>query len=263
MRRVVIGFDGSPAARVALDWARDETVRRGVPLLVVTVVDERIPDPRLGEIRDEIESITQTLAHGVATSLRVERGHAAARLLDECARDDLLVVGSRGQGALMDTVQGSVCRAVLHAAPCPVAVVREGPLPRGGPVLVGLDGSPGSRAALEFGREESLLRGTTLEVAHAVHWVNVGEEWITPSVDDLLAWGHTLLDQEVRGIDVAVNAVVEHGRPAEVLTARSANASLLVVGSRGRSPLTSLLLGSTADDCSRQARCPVVVVRTS
>jgi len=190
----------------------------------------------------------------------IEYGDPAGRLVHACETSDVLVVGSRGRTRMAERLLGSVSHACLHTAPCPVVVVRDNPGPRHRTVMIGVDGSAAARQALTVAAEEAHLRGATLHAVHAVHWDHTGAEWITPTVHDLLGWGRRLLDKELGETGVTAHSEVIHGYPGDVLTRRSARADLLVVGSRGHTPLANLLLGSTADQCARYARCPRMII---
>jgi nucleotide-binding universal stress UspA family protein len=130
-----------------------------------------------------------------------------------------------------------------------------------GRVIVGVDGSVHSRAALFVAAEEARLRGATLQVLHAVYWDRIGTELITPTSEQLLEWGHKLVDAELAATAVYGEPTVVPGHPGEVLVRHSGDADLLVLGTRGRNPAASLLLGSVSEHCVRHARCPVLVTR--
>lgn len=259
MDQVIAGYDGSAHARAALGWAAEEARLHDVPLRVLTVTDTRAAPagPLRARLRPEIEEITGGMAEH-----HVEDGGTAARLVGACGHDDLLVVGSRGHGPLAERLLGSVSHACLHAAPCPVVVVRERPARSGDVVLVGVDGSAAGRQALVVAAEEARLRGAVLHAVHAVHWDHVGAEMIAPTVHQLLDWGRHLLAKELAEAGVDAHALVIHGYADDLLVRHSAHAALLVLGARGHSALTRLLLGSTADHCARHAHCPTMIVRT-
>jgi nucleotide-binding universal stress UspA family protein len=109
--------------------------------------------------------------------------------------------------------------------------------------------------------DEARLRGVALHVLHAVHWDHSGEELLAPTRKQLVEWGRRLVAAELAATGVKGRPVVVHGDAAEVLVRHSTHADLLVVGSRGRNPVTGLLLGSTSEHCARQAHCPVMVTR--
>ncbi|MEX2100130.1 MAG: universal stress protein [Acidimicrobiia bacterium] len=139
-------------------------------------------------------------------------------------------------------------------------------------IVVGVDESEGSIAALGWAVEEATLRKTALRVVHA--W-----EYPATSVTDLPIDSVTLrvfkehaehvIDQmlikavgdpsEVEG-SVGIERVVSRGSAAESLLGASQGADLLVVGSRGRGGFKSLLLGSVSQQCAQHATCPVVIV---
>jgi nucleotide-binding universal stress UspA family protein len=143
-------------------------------------------------------------------------------------------------------------------------------------VVVGVDGSPGSRAALVYAFIAAARRGADLEVVstYSIQTVWIGgyplgvpavatireeaEARISALVDEVRA------DGAVRAVpgtaDVATAVVVSVGPAAHVLVEASAGADLVVVGSRGRGSVRSVVLGSVALHCVTHARCPVVVV---
>ncbi len=261
--RVIAGYDGSPRSTTALAWAAEEARLHHAMLQVVTVVDTRTPPADADDLRVRLRPDIDQAVDGLPAEHHIEHGHIAAHLVRACATTDLLVVGSQGRGPVAERLLGSVSHACLHTAACPVVVVRERPTRRRSIVLVGVDGSTTARHALTVAAEEARLRGATLHAVHAVHWDRLGTEWITPTVHDLLDWGKHLLDTELTVADVTAHPEVIHGNPADVLVRRSGHADLLVLGSRGHTPLANLLLGSTADHCARQARCPTMIVRAS
>jgi nucleotide-binding universal stress UspA family protein len=147
-----------------------------------------------------------------------------------------------------------------------------------GTIVVGVDGSAGSLAALRWTLAEARFRGADVHVVHA--WMvplldAVPEPWalgtpsLRPSEDEvhehLEATARKVLDAalaEARSADpgVEVQAQLAEGRAATALLAAGRGADLLVVGSRGRGGFTGLLLGSVSTQCVHHAPCPVVIV---
>src|SRR5690606_34954983 len=160
---------------------------------------------------------------------------------------------------------GSVSKACLSHAPCPVVIARHQAEPTEPTrrVIVGVDGSEASRNALRVAAEEAKLRDAVFQAVHAVYWDHIGAELITPTPQQLVEWGKNLVDKELERAGVAARPVVIHGHAADVLVRHSRHADLLVLGSRGRNPLATLLLGSTTDHCARHAACPVMAVPLS
>ncbi|QJY48899.1 universal stress protein [Pseudonocardia broussonetiae] len=281
-RPVVVGVDGSGAARCAVGWAAAEASRRGAPLRLVTAFawasDHVVGHPGLGErYRDEMEAVARrdlAAAEGsaaaadvpVSTELRV--GFPIGTLADEARHAQLLVVGSRGRGGVAGLLLGSVSAALAGHAACPVVVVREEALgAAGGPVLVGVDGSPDSEAATAFAFEAAAARGVPLVAVHS--WTDLAFD---PVAAPLMDWD--AVEQSERAVlaerlagwrekfpEVVVEREVVRDLPTHALVERSAAAQLLVVGSRGRGGAASLLLGSVSHGVLHRGRCPVAVVR--
>lgn len=137
------------------------------------------------------------------------------------------------------------------------------------PVVVGVDGSSSSQAALGAAVAEARLRGTTVRAIHA--WDVPSElfaDGFAPTPDELKTRqeaAQKLLDEAVSRFaddpDVQVEPVlVRAGSASRVLVAESSAAALLVVGARGLHGLRELVLGSVSHTCCRDAHCPVLVL---
>jgi len=132
-------------------------------------------------------------------------------------------------------------------------------------IVVGVDGSPCAERALEFAAHEAALRGALLHVVGAYEippsagWVVVPlepfAESAAASVSEALARVHDLEPS------VVTKGESLHGFAGSVLAEASRGATLLVVGSRGHSELTGLLIGSISEHCAHRASCPTVIVR--
>lgn len=141
-----------------------------------------------------------------------------------------------------------------------------------GTVVAGVDGSKSSQRALRWAVEQAAVEHRDLTLVHAVP--RITPALLDPAGQDpqearelsLRAMGQEMLDaarEEVRHVapEVTVHDLCVVEDPREVLVELSARASMVVLGSRGRGPMKSLLLGSTAVAVVRHARCPVVVHR--
>ncbi len=260
MDRVIVGFDGSDTSAAALTWASAEARLYGAKLHVVTVIEIRKPVINTEDLHERLRPAIDRATAGLAAAHHIEHGGVAEHLVHACGSTDLLVVGSHGYGPIAERLLGSVSHACLSAARCAVVVVREEPVQTHGVVLVGVDGSAASRHALTVAADEARLRGAALHAIHTVHWDHLGAEWATPSLDDLVDWGEHLMRKELDETGVAAEPEVIHGHPADILTERSREADLLVVGATGHTALAKLLVGSTADHCARHAHCPTMIV---
>lgn len=138
-------------------------------------------------------------------------------------------------------------------------------------IVVGVDGSQNSLAALRFAIEEGALRGAVVEAVLAWHRPYTGDAWTMAIPIDIAGMEASYgaeLDAIVDGVDGVdasalgepVAKVLIEGSPAQALLDRSADADLLVVGSRGHGGFVGLLLGSVGNQVAAHAICPVVIV---
>jgi nucleotide-binding universal stress UspA family protein len=136
-------------------------------------------------------------------------------------------------------------------------------------IVVGIDGSEGSRRALRFALDEAHARHATLKAVGAWHVPPIVYEagWAPGPIDldvypkDIQATiDMALADVGVATAGVEVTTTVSKGQAADVLCAEAKGADLLVVGSRGLGGFRGLLLGSVSQQCVHHSPCPVVVV---
>jgi nucleotide-binding universal stress UspA family protein len=140
MHKIVVGLDGSPGSLQALEWAYGEALLSGAELTAVhgwiypyagprTSVSEPRTQMQLDameELKTSLESLGARLTSGsIHMHPKLVEQSPAEALLDEGRDADLIVVGSRGHGALRSALLGSVSRTVVQHAMCPVAVIRQ------------------------------------------------------------------------------------------------------------------------------------------
>lgn len=294
---IIVGFDGSAAARAALGWAAEEAGRRKAALHLVQsfyVTMEyagpgMIIPPRVFD--DAREWAERSLRHARTAALRTtpdlvvttaadaKRPFIAIRRASENAL--MTVVGSRGMGMIGEILLGSVAMNLATHARIPLVVVHADPdadlsappAARDAPVMVGLDGSPESQAALAFALEEASLRGVPLVAVHAwddlplrgflrVYPLALDRAVIDAEEERLLA--ELIAGSHQRYPDVQIEQLVKRGRADATLIhcLQDIRPVLLVVGSRGHGGFSGLLLGSTSHHLIAHASCPVAVVRT-
>lgn len=281
---VLVGVDGSDEGYAAARWAADEARRLGTGLNIVHAwlwplfkVDLGPPPMAPGAgLQAQAEGILANAAEearDIAAQLPVETslvtGAAAPQLVRHAANAQLLVVGNRGLGGFTGLLLGSVGVEVSEHAPCPVVVVRGSATP-GGPVVVGVDETDASQAAVVTAFDEASRRGVNVVVMHA---------WSTPlrsegggpvGYEEMAVAGRRagqdLLEKAASNAshmhpDVIYHLqLVDRSAAAELVTA-SASAQLVVVGSRGVGAMRGLLLGSTAHALIHHSACPVLVQR--
>lgn len=281
---VVAGLDGSPASVTAAQHAAEAAVMRSAPLLLVhgylhpfrygipfDPYAIRLPPPSEEATRmlDEVAGGLRDRWPNLTVAVRQAPGGPAAALIDKSQNAQLVVVGSRGHGGFAGLLLGSVSAQVAAHAHCPVLVVRPGdrPVPSTGPVVVGVDGSAGSAPALAFAADEAARRGLPLAVTHV--WSMRASTPVRGSYAETeataRAGAEALLAEAVATVrqhhpELAVDARLVHALdPEQVLIEASADASVVVIGSRGRGGFTGLLLGSVSQALVHHAHCPVVI----
>lgn len=284
---VVVGVDGSPASKVAVDWAARNAVLHGAPLTLVHVLTPpavmAFPDVPMPPgylewqqeqgrgLLDAAEQTAREAAGRTALDINSEMvsGPSVPSLVDASKDARLIVVGCRGHGALARGILGSVSNGLVHHAHCPVVIIHdEDPLmphPSKAPVVVGVDGSPASERAVGLAFEEASLRGVDLVAVHAWSDAGVfefpGADWSTQQAMGEETLSERLAGWQERYPDVLVRRIVVADKPARQLLEQAESAQLLVVGSRGRGGFAGMLLGSVSTAVINAARMPVLVVR--
>lgn len=283
---VLVGVDGSRESDAAVRWAANEAVLRDLPVTLMHVIAPivvswpvRYLESSYVSWQEEnathvIEQAQKTLLASVGDSalptvhVQVRHDGIVTEMAAASAQAAMVVIGSRGMGPVGGAVLGSVSRSLLHHAHCPVTIVKADAAVLAGPnspVLLGIDGSPASEAATAFAFDEASRRGVDLVALHA--WSDVG---VFPVIG--MDWhqyedaGYEVLGERLAGWreqypDVAVRRRIVCDRPARWLIDEARRSQLVVVGSRGRGGVTSMLLGSVSTAVAESATAPVTVVR--
>ncbi|MEV8015846.1 universal stress protein [Streptomyces sp. NPDC086554] len=276
---VTAGIDGSPESLEAAALAAREALRRDLPLHLVHAYD--VPSERSHPPETEVPFHRESGALDRAV-VQLSYAHPALGILDEqvtgppvqallaaTESSALLVLGSRGFGALAGVLVGSVALAVAARADCPVVLVRAGGKPeddREGsaagpnrrPVVLGLDLDRPCDELLEFAFLAAASRHAPLHVVHtwAVPLVPTADA-TDPTVakSRLLSASLTPWRHKFPGTQVTERLV--HGLAGHHLVKAAADAGLLVVGRRISA---GARLGRTAHAAIHRTRCPVAIV---
>ena len=289
--RVVVGVDGSPGGRAALAWALTAAAREGAEVEVVSAfpvgLSWEAPDlldpDRVETVRADTEARVRAAVaeaagdpavrgaapdDAVPVGITVVPGDPAEQLVLRAEDARLLVVGSRGRGGLQSALLGSVALHCAAHAPCPVVVVHPGAPRSPARVVVGIDDGAAGHATLREAVHHARRAGATVEAVLVVQPVTFWDDDTVPPppVGETVEAARARAGRVVAAVlgpeaHPDVEVAVETGAPGDVLVRRSAGAGLLVVGSRSRSRLAGLVLGSVALHCVVHASCPVLVVR--
>ena len=284
---VLVGVDGSDDALRAVRWGAAEARRRRLPLRLVHAfawvkdadfgasgATDQYRDVLLEHGHRNLEAAA-AVARGVAPELAVQQqltiGYPVDVLGTEARRAAVAVLGDRGLSRIEGLLVGSTAMAMAAHAACPIVVVRGAETDPGRsaslPVVVGVDDSGTSEAAIEFALEAAAARGAPVVAVHAC-----GETIIDTTFGRTLHWDviesdvereldHRLAGWSAKYSGVEIQRVVYRDRPARRLVEMSEDAQLVVVGSRGRGEFAGLVLGSVGNALVHRAGCPVAIVR--
>jgi nucleotide-binding universal stress UspA family protein len=288
--RILLAADDSPGAERArallasLHLPKDTTIRviRSLgPLPSGAGLPDAMRDDligaALGRVKLEVDAFSQPLrSPGVTVESDALSGRAASAIVEDAERwrPDIIVVGSHGRGQVASAVLGSVAAEVVDHSPCPVLVARTRAVSR---VVLAYDGSSDADAArrvVATGIFAAPIR--VVSVAHVagplVSGVSVGvrDEVIAAHREELARMREehaNLAERAAQGLrDVGLEATpdVRVGIAGdEILAAAGNEGDLIAIGTRGRTGLERLLLGSVARKVLYGAKCSVLVARAS
>jgi nucleotide-binding universal stress UspA family protein len=282
--RILVATDGSVDASNAIEWLMHFPLPADADVDVVTVAPRPISnDPAA---RAELEAPARRLLEDARSRLAKRWSTASADLLYGDPRKtichtayrrhaDLVVLGSRGLGAIPAFLVGSVSLGVARQAPCAVLVCKGTPRPIE-TVTIAIDGSPDASAAFRFFSALPLSSTLTARLLGVVqplgHYPSSAPDVISPALSSALRQYEDGLREELQaplaeaarvlgGRIARVDKRTPAGLPADVIVRDATDADLVVVGARGLGPLKRVLLGSVSENVLGHASCPVLVVR--
>lgn len=259
--RVLVGFDGSHASTVAIEWAIREVAARGSSLRIASseMRSGHVERHAVGEFHEQKLSRLLRRLRDEHPSFVLERavtdGDPRKALIDEAGNADLLVLAAATDESAEAVLLGSLARRAMRRSPCPVVIVRGS---RTGPVrhiVLGVDGSSASGSALDWACIEANLHGADVLVVYSREG-DISRAEAGCVVD--LAVNEC---RERTGVDV--RGVLAERSPASALIDASRTADLVAVGSRGRGGFRTAVFGSVALSVAEAADCPVAVIHPS
>jgi nucleotide-binding universal stress UspA family protein len=295
--RILVATDGSAPAAVGMRLVAGIAWPDGSTVRVVTAVDSGTalfggPWPsamllQVGDVEAALKAAaTRTVAEatmplarpGLTVETGVLEGRPASAIAEEAdrIRADLIVLGARGHGAIESMLLGSVSAEVLDSAHVPVLVARAPQIAR---ILLAWDGSPGAeRAATILSTwpifRTSMVRVVSVSETPTPWWA--GSDPAAPELIPLIVDAMDSAREERRRLTTEMTARLRaaglvaddearEGAAAEEILASAADwgAELILMGTRGRTGLSRLALGSVARNVVHHASCSVLVVRGS
>ena len=283
---IVIGVDGSPGGTSALQWGLALAEQRHAPVRLVHAFAPGMSDLRIGggndiglvgdalaAARDLLEqALEQATSRHPALSIisRLVDDAAASALIEESREAAVIVLGAHGARGFSNLVAGSTTMNVASHAHCTVVAVPTGltNASEGKGIVVGVDGSEVTKAAIGFAFHEAASTGQAVIAVHA--WADpvTMSSMTAPNAQDMAGYSRAreealtemLAPWREEHPDVVVTLRVVREHPVHALAAAADRARLLVVGCRGRGVVRTMILGSVSHGVLHLATCPVAVV---
>lgn len=278
---MVVGVDGSPSSEAAVRWALEYSEFFGT---VQPVAAWSLPwwahtpsinggQPRtssedfVAEVEQAANKALDLGEHQELQQALITQGPAGPTLVEAAEKANLLVVGTRGRGAIVDSVLGSVSSYCAANSAVPVAIIPAETEPNPSKAIVGVDGSEASVLALHWAMD-NLPTDIEISVVHV--WnsaANTSLEFTALPVDLIRANATRTLNHTIASARAVagnnrrrLHPIPEQGDPRAVLRDLSGETDLLILGSRGRSGIAHLLLGSVTTALVHQPQVPTIVV---
>ena len=278
---IVVGVTDARSSRRAVDWAIGRAADRHDRhdrILLVSVVGGAVGVVGEGAVLDEAvrradvllaERAGQARAAGVPVATRIARGDPTRELIDATRESALLVLGSDYRGPDSRPARGPHGIRTVAGAHCTVVVIPDLDLFGRSGIVVGVDGSAVSEAAIAFAAAEADRTNESLTAISAWTTMPLPFEMKTyprEYLQKMQSLTEESLAISLAGLptdypDLEVRRVVERGYPAHVINRRAASARLTVVGTHGQGPLARFLLGSVSQHVLARLAAPTAVVR--
>ncbi|MEZ5344621.1 MAG: universal stress protein [Pyrinomonadaceae bacterium] len=308
--KLLIAYDGSSSADNALDdLQRAGLPKAGVETLIISVAevwmppqtstngDEGFPD-YIKELTEKRHKVAENSIHEAETMSRHARERVLAHFPDwnvkadvkngspgweilfaaEEFEPDLIVVGSQGRNAVGRFLLGSISQKILREAACSVRIgrgkIEVDPAPER--IIIGFDGSVGSKIATKEALSRSWPEGTEAALITAVHspvptaigrFIPPVKEWVEDDIKSETEWIQKTAEDPIekfKEIGVTADVRICEGNPKEVLVEQAAKwqADCIFVGAHSyANVLERFLIGSTSAAVAERASCSVEVVR--
>jgi len=278
--KYIIGVDGSDQSRTALDWGLKRAAQCGARVQLLHVADDSFLSESVAFLSEAQEASEQMLqaeieyARSTGYDGPIEGtavvGHPIVEMEEASKHADLVILGAHSGSRLSGSFFGTRAVKIAAVSHCPVAVIphEKTTTPTPG-VVVGVDGSEAAKKAIAFAAEEASARGVPLIAVYA--WMPP----LTPGLEYL--WSEELVESQrasaeeaiaigtaglaTRYPDLAIERKIVQSPPVAALLSVAEQADTIVVGSKGRSGLTRLLLGSVSHGVLQALTRTTIVTR--
>jgi nucleotide-binding universal stress UspA family protein len=288
-RKICVGTNFSPEADRALELAAQLARMFEAEVLVVHVVEkprlyQRVLSPVQSRLRS-VEEVSEQAAgrcrtlvaapyfEGIPVDYQIRMGLPFVDLIDAAriAHADLLVLGHRVSSGAQRFLLGSTAERVLRGSAIPVWIAKKTLAQAPRSILAPTDLSEGSEPALQVAADLARCWGARLTLLHAVESVAQADVWPLDAakVELFLAepeelepeWQTIVEKVELSGVNFERRTLQGSAAALIKSTAEELDAGLIVMGTHGRSGIVHVLLGSVAEQVTREAECSVLTVR--
>ena len=305
MTKVLIAYDGSPCSNAAIDDIKHAALPDQIEARVISVADVWLPSetepaessyttpPAVAKMRAQARLVLENARELAAAGCqRLQQLHPGWKLTPMAVADspawaiirqadtwpaDLVLVGSHGRSILERLFLGSVAERVVAEAKCSVRICRPRQSSGTPRLMVAVDGSAGSEAAVREVAARCWPAGTTARVIavidprlqSAIAWPGVyADRWMTGNTQQADEWvcGMTAhFSESLRAAGIQAESHIFNGDPKHVVLkqAEDWNTDTIFIGARGLQHGDRLYLGTFASSVAARAHCSVEVVRPS
>lgn len=269
MERIVLGYDGTPAAVSALSWTAARAARGPTKVDVVLVVSRLTTDraPGLHHLGDAETFLLERLPSLEVELHRLE-GAVSESIADAADDADLVVIGINPGHPIRTAAAGWTPLRLSTRATTPVCMIPPGWIQGDDPVTVGIASDDSSEDAVDFAATEALRTSTGLRLVHS--WLMPtpafnGSTVVVASPDAVIDDHRNLLEGAAQQVaakhpTLSIQSELIRDSRSAALLRFDGRSSLIVIGSHRRGVLAGSLLGSVGQEIMWRAACPICVV---
>ena len=276
LSQTVVAWDGSEPARAALDWSLARST--GGDLSLVRILDRTVSSAdyfteestmvRAREVLKDDADRVSAQYQNLTVRADLRSGDPIAELRALSGADTLVVVGTHRRRGSTLRYEWSMGARLAGSAHGPIAIIPESDNKHRSGIVVGVDGSTASIAAVDFAAAEADRTGQELHAIHAWQEPLVWRDTTEPDarfLQTLEASHRRILDDSLLAVSrqypaLGICASLVRGAPQSALLDAARGAALLVVGDHGVKGVSKLLLGSVSHSIVLNIQSPMVVI---